>query len=219
MEYTIYIQNETLPAADGDNLLALLRDSGFTPDAPCGGNGSCKKCRVLVDGEEVLACQYEVHSNIRVVLPQKAKAAVLTAGVEASVAMNPINPGYFVAFDIGTTTVVCFLLSPDGKEIAVESALNPQQPYGADVISRIQRAMKGDREAMTDAIRKTMTNLLQCCCEKAKITAKEICVVSVVANPCMQQLFMGMEVANLAVHSIFACYHEIRSGSCSRVSS
>lgn len=198
MEYCIHIQNHTLPAADGDNLLAILRNSGLTPDAPCGGNGTCKKCRVLVDGKEVLACQYKVHSDIQVELPRKVKAEVLTAGAKASVAVNPIKAGYLAAFDIGTTTVVCFLLSPDGEEIAVESMLNPQQPYGADVVSRIQRAIKGDREALTDAIRKGMRELLQRCCERAQITAKKICVVSVVANPCMQQLFMGMEVNNLA---------------------
>ena len=41
----------TIPAADGDNLLALARLAEVTVDAPCSGNGSCGKCRMkLIDG-------------------------------------------------------------------------------------------------------------------------------------------------------------------------
>lgn len=198
MEHNIHIQNCTLSASHGANLLEVLRENNFAPDAPCGGNGACGKCKVKVNGEDVLSCNYRIHSDITVELPQKATTEVLTSGADISIPVDPVCPGNLAAFDIGTTTVVCFLLSPDGKEIAVESMLNPQQPYGADVISRIQRAMKGDREALTNSIRKGMTELLRRCCEKGKITPKEIGTVSVVGNPCMQQLFMGMDVSNLA---------------------
>lgn len=198
MEHNIYIQNRILSVSHGSNLLEVLRENHLAPDAPCGGNGVCGKCKVKVNGEKVLSCNYRIHSDITVELPQKAKTEVLTTGVDISVGVDPVRPGYLVAFDIGTTTVVCFLLSPDGKEIAVESMLNPQQPYGADVVSRIQRAMKVDREALTEVIRKGMTTLILRCCEKAEISPREISVVSIVANPCMQQLFMGLDVSNLA---------------------
>jgi len=198
MDYSVRIQNEILSAEDGTNLLSLLRSRGTTLDALCGGNGICGKCKVMVNGEELLACQYEVHSDVTVELSQKEKTEVLTAGAEISVPVAPIKEGYLAAFDIGTTTVVCFLLSPSGEELAVESMLNPQQAFGADVISRIQRAMKGDQAALTDVIRKGMEELIERCCKKATIKTQEIGVVSVVGNPCMQQLFLGLDVANLA---------------------
>ena len=198
MEHNITVFGTVLTARSGENLLDVLRRNGMAPDAPCGGNGVCGKCRVRVNGQEVLSCQYAVTDDIAVAIPQKAKAEILTAGAAISVPVAPVREGYLAAFDIGTTTVVCFLLSPEGKELAVESMLNPQQPFGADVVSRIQRAVKGDREALTALIRKGMTEILTRCCEKAGITPEEIGVVSVVANPCMQQLFMGMEVSNLA---------------------
>src|SRR6202035_589628 len=45
---------------------------------------------------------------------------------------------YAIAFDLGTTTVVATLLDLDtGTPLAVRSMLNRQQPYGADVITRI----------------------------------------------------------------------------------
>mgnify|MGYP003334603332 CR=1 FL=1 len=49
---------------------------------------------------------------------------------------------YGVAYDLGTTTVVATLLDLNtGTPVAVRSMLNKQQPFGADVISRISATM------------------------------------------------------------------------------
>ena len=54
---------------------------------------------------------------------------------------------FAIAFDLGTTTVVATLLDLDsGQPAAVRSMLNRQQPYGADVITRMSATMMdGDR--------------------------------------------------------------------------
>src|SRR5207302_2296869 len=50
-----------------------------------------------------------------------------------------------IAFDLGTTTVVATLLDLEtGLPKAVRSILNSQQPFGADVISRISAIMMED---------------------------------------------------------------------------
>src|SRR2546430_5064697 len=55
---------------------------------------------------------------------------------------------YAIAFDLGTTTVVATLLDLEtGQPLAVRSMLNMQQPFGADVISRISATML-DHEAL-----------------------------------------------------------------------
>ncbi len=198
MEYNIHIENQIISAEAGSNLLEVLRRHGAAPDAPCGGNGVCGKCKVLVGGKEHLACRYEVHSDLTVTLPHKNQTTVLTKGAMMDVPADPIKAGYLIAFDIGTTTVVCYLLSPDGKELTAESMLNPQQPFGADVVSRIQAARNGEQEALTAVIRDGMEKLICWCCEKAGIAPEKISVVSVVGNPCMQQLFLGLDVSNLA---------------------
>ncbi len=47
-----------------------------------------------------------------------------------------------IAFDLGTTTVVATLLDlATGTPLAVASMLNKQQPFGADVITRISATM------------------------------------------------------------------------------
>ena len=179
-------------------MLKALRDAVLAPDAPCGGNGKCGKCKVTVDGQEVLSCQYTVESDITMQLPEKSSASILTTGTAGVVKTDPLREGYLIAIDIGTTTVVCFLLSPEGTELAVESMLNPQASFGADVISRIQQALNGEMEALSNAIRAGVSQLIGNCCKKAGINKSEIGVVSIVSNPCMQQLFLGILPQNLA---------------------
>ena len=201
MIYTITIlpEGKKLEVTAGTNLLEALRDAGSAPDAPCGGNGKCGKCKVLVDGQEVLSCETEVDRDMLVTLPEKAGLNVLQTGIAASCKMNPAKEGHLLAFDIGTTSVVCFLLDgKTGAELAKSSMLNPQTVFGADVISRIQAALRGELEQETGVIREGMTKLVEDACSQAGIGPESIGVVSVVGNPAMQQLFLGISPENLA---------------------
>lgn len=200
MEYKITVlpQRKDIMVSAGTNLLKALRDAGLAPDAPCGGSGKCGKCKVVLDGQEVLSCQYDVDSDVTVQLPEKASASILTTGSAGVVNIDPLREGYLIAIDIGTTTVVCFLLSSEGTELAVESMLNPQAPFGADVISRIQQALDGEMDALTSCIRAGISQLIRNCCKKAGINETDIGVVSIAGNPCMQQLFLGILPRNLA---------------------
>lgn len=184
--------------APDTTVLQAAQQLGIELAAPCGGNGTCGKCRVTANGEEVLACQTKIDTDLVVELPQQTQANILTSGRTTDLPADPVQPGYLLAFDIGTTTVVCFLLSPEGRELAVESMLNPQASYGADVISRIQCALAGEMDALTQTIRRGMSDLISKCCEKAGIAPSQVGVISVVGNPCMQQLFLGISPANLA---------------------
>lgn len=195
MEYRVFVEpyGDTLTVGRGAALLDALRKAGILLDAPCGGHGSCGKCRLTVDGREVRACQYRVHSDITVTLPAYTHTQTTYSPSE-----RIENTGLYAAFDIGTTTVVCFLLNEKGNVLAERSMLNPQRGYGADVITRIQWAMKGERESMTLAIRKGMEQLLLACCRQVGVAAERVVRIGVVGNPCMQQLFLGMDVSNLA---------------------
>lgn len=191
--------NRACNVPQGTNLLVALRSAGVYPDAPCGGNGCCGKCRVLADGQEVLACRTFVDRDMRVTLPEKTELNILRSGIQAALNMDPAGEGHFVAFDIGTTSVVCYLLEKTtGREIAASSIRNPQVAFGADVISRIQAALREGPEAQTTLIRETMTELILGLCEARGISAGGIGTVSVVGNPAMQQLFLGINPENLA---------------------
>lgn len=201
MVHTIWIKNLglALHAVDGANLLDVLRQEGLAPEAPCGGQGSCGKCGVSVDGKNQLACRTVVSGDMAVALPEKSgQTSVLVSGCGVLAEMDPIHPGYLLAFDIGTTTIVCYLMDESGTELAAAGMLNPQAPFGADVISRIQHALGGAMERLTGCVRGGLEQLTAQVCHMAGISAAEVGVVSVVGNPCMQQLFLGIPPRNLA---------------------
>ena len=183
----------------GTTILKALRSSGILLDAPCGGNGKCGKCTVIVDGAEVLACQTSIENDMTVLIPQEKDLHVMRAGIETEVHMDPLYPGPLLAIDIGTTSVVCFLLdSISGREVASSSSLNPQTAFGADVISRIRIALAGQLEQERDVIRQELTRLILDACKKGATDPTDISMVSVVGNPAMQQLFLGISPENLA---------------------
>lgn len=188
-----------IEAALNVNLMAILQEHGIYLDAPCGGNGKCHKCKVIVNGEKVLACAYTVDRDLEVILPRRTNLEILQSGIAVRSKMEPLKDGHLLAFDLGTTSVVCFLLDGrTGAELAKSSMLNPQTAFGADVVSRIQVALRGELEQETKAIRGGMTMLIQRVCTEAGICTEEISVVSVVGNPTMQQLFLGISPENLA---------------------
>lgn len=59
-----------------------------------------------------------------------------------------------IVVDIGTTTLAMLLLNGAGEVLSSWTGLNPQRRYGADVISRIERAGRGDGQELTDCIRR-----------------------------------------------------------------
>jgi uncharacterized 2Fe-2S/4Fe-4S cluster protein (DUF4445 family) len=108
---------------------------------------------------------------------------------------------YFVAVDIGTTTVAAYLLDgADGHVAAVESSLNPQSQYGADVIMRANYALEHGTEELSGCIRAKIDELIGSLAKKEGADRKDIFQVSIVGNTCMNHLFLGISPASL-VHA------------------
>lgn len=191
--------DRVLRVPENTNLLDALRKEGLSPDAPCGGNGKCGKCTVMVDGVPVPACRTVVTGDIAVTIPHRTERDVPLTEIAVQQNMERPNEGCTVALDLGTTSVVCFLLEEKtGRVLAKSSMQNPQTPWGADVVSRIRAALKGDMEALTRAIREGMTGLIREVCREAGLSPEAVSVVAPVGNPAMQQLFLGILPENLA---------------------
>jgi len=77
-----------------------------------------------------------------------------------------------IAFDLGTTTVVATLLDLEtGQPVAVSSILNAQQPFGADVISRISATMLDPAalELLRARAHETLSSLMHEVCEEGGV--------------------------------------------------
>ncbi len=106
---------------------------------------------------------------------------------------------YGAAFDIGTTSVVCYLLDIEsGREISHASMLNPQSQYGADVIARSEYAIENGIEALSRVIREALNELISEAVSQAEkdkgllINKEDIYIATIVGNTCMHHLFMGI---------------------------
>ncbi len=175
----------------GRTLLEALRAQGAPVDAPCGGNGTCGKCKVWADGKEVLACRTVVDRDMEVALSAHESMVLRDAvTVQADGACD-----YALAYDIGTTTVVCYLI--DGKTGAVlrgVSCENPQRAFGADVISRIQYVLQTHSSELKALMEKTMADLA------AQVAqGRELSMVSMVGNTAMHHLLLGLDPKPLTV--------------------
>lgn len=105
------------------------------------------------------------------------------------------------AFDIGTTTIAGYLLdSEDGRMLAVESRMNPQAQYGADVIMRANYALEHGTDVLSRCIREAVNEMLGVLAGDAGISREDIFQVCIVGNTCMHHLFLGISPASL-VHA------------------
>ena len=103
---------------------------------------------------------------------------------------------YAVAFDLGTTTVVATLLDlVTGTPVAVKSMLNKQQPFGADVISRISATMMDPNALglMQKAALDTLNELVSEVCVESGVSSENIYDLAIAGNATMMELLLGID--------------------------
>ena len=184
-------------------------------EKPCGGHGKCGKCKVIAVGalseitdaerhqlsaEELaggvrLACLTRAEGACRVeTRRERATEQIVSNGVLPRFSARPAFLQYGVAVDIGTTTLVARLYDAKGSELAETSRLNPQQRWGADVISRIEAALRGEADALAKAIRHDLDEMLGELVQKANLPPKSMDGVVITGNTVMLSLLVGESV-------------------------
>lgn len=210
----------------GVSVLGTARQNGIDIMATCGGRGRCRSCRIkLVKGtatepgvadfsqlskDEIgegyrLACQCYPQSDSRYSITpptNETSFQILSEPGEWQDQLKYIDPAsenetsYGIAFDIGTTTVVGYLINLEsGETLACVSGINPQTVFGGDLISRITFAAEKSTNVkkLHQRIATFMNDLSERACDQAGITPTEICKVAVVGNTCMHHLFLGID--------------------------
>jgi len=175
-----------------------------------------------VDGIR-LACQVVVKGDGNVWIEDERNPVIVSAGTR-SVDMGKYRPPillstldkkdtqkgvYGVAFDIGTTTVVAYLVDLlTGEELDSASLLNPQRVYGDDVLSRISYCDKPEGLAILhNVIGGAMNGLIGELCELQSINTEEIYECLIVGNPTMCQLFLNINPYSIGKSPYKPAYH------------
>jgi uncharacterized 2Fe-2S/4Fe-4S cluster protein (DUF4445 family) len=149
----------------------------------------------------------DVHALRRIPTVLRAADFKVTA-VIVDDALIDVEPGdttehrYAVAFDLGTTTVVATLLDTStGTPAAVASMLNKQQPFGADVITRISATMMDPAALgrLRDLAHATLDELTRDVCAEAGIDPNQIYEIAVAGNATMTALALGIDPEPLGV--------------------
>jgi uncharacterized 2Fe-2S/4Fe-4S cluster protein (DUF4445 family) len=197
---------------DQTPLIDVLHEFGI--EFPCGGKGTCGKCKVrLLEGDLKiteshrqkldkldlandwrLACFSQCTSDIMLEVEQFNH---LILADESVFEFNP-QQGFGVAVDLGTTTIVAQLIDlSTAKVLAVETLLNPQLKFGADLISRIQACLDGHSAEMTLIIRSVIGTMIGLMLKKHEV---EIRKVAIVGNTVMQLIFSNCDVTPLSMY-------------------
>lgn len=110
-----------------------------------------------------------------------------------------VEVAYGLAVDIGTTTCVGYLCDlSTGKVVNTESIMNPQVPYGEDVMSRITYAMTNPEglKTMQDAIITGLNEIIEKVVSEIKkdgpYPGHAIEDLTIVFNTAMHHIFLGL---------------------------
>lgn len=181
-------------------LLEVFQEIGITQvHAPCGGNGTCKKCLAEVEGAgDVLACQTMCEDGMVITIPEENKSLIAEKG-DCYLYPSDGTNSLAAACDIGTTTVVCHLLDgKTGERLGTVSEPNAQRSFGADVIARIQASMEYGLNRLRDAIVAQINMMLM----QLKVQTgrtEEIQLLAVAGNTVMCHLFCGLSPESIGV--------------------
>ncbi len=158
--------------------------------------------------QQALASEYELPimdcdmSQLRLLQPALAKAGrQITVAVYQFQQIIAVWPGvkeevYGLAVDLGSTTIAAQLCNLEtGKVVATADTMNPQIRFGEDLMSRVSYVMmnEGGDIAMTQVVREAFNQLGRRAAKSAGIPVEDILDMTVVANPIMHHLFLGID--------------------------
>lgn len=181
----VKINGKTVLAPAGTVLSDILEI-----EKPCGGRGTCGKCKVRVNGSDELACRYIINSDIEVETYEKS-GIVSESGI---IEVGEASGNLCYALDIGTTTLALALVSLDAKKtVRVVTATNPQRRFGADVITRIDHCQKHSVDELQSVLIGEINKMI------SDFDVGVVDTMYVAANVTMLHTFFGVDCSSIGV--------------------
>jgi len=142
---------------------------------------------------------------------QKLQAALKVGKRQVTVAVRNENqivavwPGlktrlFGIAVDVGSTTIAAHLCDlTSGEVLSSAGIMNPQIRFGEDLMSRVSYIMMnaGGEEELIKSIRKALNELVVSVAEQADVSIDDVLEMTVVGNPIMQHLVLGLNPVEL----------------------
>lgn len=197
-------------------LSEAILSCGLSFSMPCGGNHTCGKCQVQVQGllepsgkeekqllgparENIrLACFARALGDCKIILPSATVGTALE-GMLPKADWDSFPPGSFgLAADIGTTTVAVYLCDLHIHQIiAAFGEPNDQRTLGADVISRIDYSNLHGTEIPHQQITAQLSRMFAKC-QQALAVQGEIKSLTITGNTTMLHFLTGKNPKGIA---------------------
>jgi len=129
----------------------------------------------------------------------------VTVAVHNQATIVAVWPGFRprvhgIAIDIGSTTIAAHLVNlTAGNVVATDGIMNPQIRFGEDLMSRVSYVMMHPDGAaeLTSAVREGVNDLVGTVCDQGGIGLEDVVELTVVGNPIMHHLFLGLDPREL----------------------
>ena len=198
----------TVEVLRGAPLSSSLSRHGI--EFPCGGTGLCGGCRVRVlqgllpvtQQDSLFFSAEDLASGWRLACQAIADVALVLECEQWHMEILSDNAalsgkgkrGLGIAVDVGTTTIAAQIIElATGNVLGVDTELNPQAPFGSDVMSRIRAALSG--ADLTSIVRASIGAMIA---RLARRREQEIVEVVLVGNSVMHHLFSNLDVEPLS---------------------
>ena len=217
MAVELTINGQSIPTIAGLSLFDHAESAGIHVPTSCHKQGKCKECLMEVtSGMELLSprtpeedhlpgkerfrlsCRTKVlggdSGRIACHTMRRGRMRIERQGtVRPSFAVEPA-PGYGIAMDVGTTTVVLRLFDlQTGDMLADASFENPQRFGGSDIMARIQY----DTDHRGRLLMRTLAGYLTHAIEEFPVDPQSIREMVVVGNSTMRDLFFRQSVYSI----------------------
>lgn len=188
----------------------------FGVEFPCGGRAHCQGCKIkVVEGELAtseeqeriltkeqtengwrLACCCRVEGDIMLDVQQFDSPVLVD---DATLKFTP-RAGYGIAIDLGTTTIAAQVVNLEtGNVLVVETALNKQARFGADIMSRLAHAREeGGRNELERTIRLQIQSITEQLLHSIEFPEDRLNEIFLCGNTAMHHLFSCIDVASIS---------------------
>jgi len=150
-----------------------------------------------------LSCSLEVLQTLQATLREGEWK--VTVAIRNNEEIISIHPGfkdnfYGIAVDVGSTTIAAHLCElTSGQVLGSSGLMNPQIRFGEDLMSRVSYIMMNDggENDLTRVVRESINEIILTITEEKNINATDIVEMTLVGNPIMHHLVLGINPIEL----------------------